>query len=140
MFDSPAYLRTQSPPVFIDSDGKTHTGQILGADTWLRLHGKLRLSRRDDGKYDPRALNIAMMALINAFFPRAWWKVWKRSVAWYVSQLPLDGRMRALWDFIRSQAIASGMEPAPLPGTTPQTLPTDISSQADLFPGLAISG
>ena len=123
MFDAPAYLKSLEPPVFIDPTGKTHVGRIIGADTWQRLQSRVRLTRREDGTFDPRELNRAMNAMVNAMFPKSSWKVWERSVAWHLWRLPATGRMRAVWSFMQSQASANGTEPEPLPGTTPAMLP-----------------
>jgi len=131
MFDAPAYLKSLQPPEFIDQNGHKHVGRIIGADTWQRLQSRVRLTKREDGSFDPQDLNRAMNAMVHAMFPRPWWKVWERSVAWHLWRLPGTGRMRAVWSFMQSQASANGMEPEPLPGTTPDTLP--ITPPAVLF-------
>jgi hypothetical protein len=123
MFDSPALVAALATPVFIDLQGKTHTGRILGADSWFRLMASIRVVKRADGTFDPRLLSRAMRMIVDAFFPRPWWKFWEKPVSYHVWQLPPDLRMAAVWDFMQSQASVSGTELVPLPGITPPTSP-----------------
>lgn len=108
MFDARAYYATLELPEFIAPNGKRYVGRILGADTWARLQTKLRVSKQADGTYNPRGLSSAMKLICDATFPKKWWKPWERSVADWVGTLPEIGKMRAVWDFMRSQAKARG--------------------------------
>ena len=124
MFDSPAYYKSLTSPEFIDPTGKKHTGRVIGADTWFQMQAKLRSPIREDGTVDHHALMKAMRTMVNAFFPHPWWKFWEKSVAYWLWQMPMVGRMRAVYDFMQSQASAMGTSLSPLPGTHPiSTLP-----------------
>lgn len=124
MFDSPALVAALTTPVFIDLQGKKHVGRILGADSWFRLMAGIRVVKRNDGTFDPRLLGRAMRMIVDAFFPKAWWKFWVKPVSYHVWQLPPELRMAAVWDFMQSQASVSGTELVPLPGITLPTSPT----------------
>ncbi len=124
-FDARAYYASLEAPVFIDPTGKQHVGIILGTDSWERLQVKLRLARRDDGTYERRGLNGAMRLICDETFPRPWYRRGK-SVTQWVWELPEIGRMRAVWDFMRSQAKARGAEmPATLGTYQLPILPDD---------------
>lgn len=124
MFDAPVYLASIEPPVFVDLYGKKRIGRVLGTDHWLKLQSRLRLARAND--MNPAELNAAMIGFVEAVFPHSRWKFWEKSVAWHVGQLPQEGRVRAVWDFMQSQAKALGMEADSL-GTFPtSTAPTAV--------------
>lgn len=108
-FDARAYYASLEAPEFIDPTGKRHVGVILGADTWERLQVRLRSSHREDGSYDRRGLSGAMRLICDATFPHPWYRRGK-SVTQWVWELPEIGRMRAVWDFMRSQAKSRGTE------------------------------
>lgn len=135
MFDAPAYLAAFDAPTYIDQAGKKHVGRILGADHWLRLQIKMR-ARNDDGTPNYAEIERNMARIVNDMFPRAWWKVWERSVFSWLRQLPPMGRMQAVWDFMGSQAKAMGSEPL---GTF-QTAIQHSDKPADLSPVSPISG
>ena len=110
MFDARAYYASLDLPEFIDPTGRVHKGRILGTDHWQRLQVKLRLSKNSDGSYNPKGLNKAMRMITEATFPSKWWKPWEKSVADWIWELPEIGRMRAVWDFMRSQAKSRGTD------------------------------
>jgi hypothetical protein len=110
MFDARAYYATLESPTFIAPSGKVYVGQILGTDTWQRLNVKLRHARRENGTFEPSGLNVAMRLICDATFPRKWWKPWEKTVAHHVWEMPEIGRMRAVWDFMRSQAKSRGTD------------------------------
>lgn len=120
MFDAQAYWKTTEPPTFKDPKGRVHVGRLIGADTFMRLQATTR-TKKPDGTPDLQALNQSMRRIVEAMFPHPWWKVWSHSVQWYVWRLPQLARMRAIWDFMQSQARANGTELGPLPGITPET-------------------
>lgn len=121
MFDASAYLKTLEPPVFIDPNGKKHVGVIIGADTWFRLQQQMRGAKTkvEDMDVAVRLTDAALYEIINAIFPPSKWKFWQKSVAYWIFRLPLKGRMRAVWDFMQSQAKAMGTELVPMPGMFP---------------------
>lgn len=123
MFDAQAYYKSITPPEFIDPTGKKHVGRILGADTWFKLQTSLRNPTRADGTTDHRKLDAAMKKIADAFFPHPWWKFREKSVRYWLWQMPFMGRMRAIWDFMQSQASAMGTSLPPLPGTSPTSTP-----------------
>ncbi len=117
MFDAQAYLTTLEPPVYIDRAGKKHTGRVLGADQWLMFQHSLRASDNVDR---------ILQRIVAHIFPHPWWKIWRHSVRWDIWQLPPIGRMRAVWNFMQSQAKAMGVS---FPGTFP-TLQPPLDSMA----------
>ena len=124
MFDAQAYFKSLDPPVFVDPTGKRHVGQIIGADTWLRMQTRLRSPIRPDGTTDSVALTKAMRAVIKSFFPHPWYRFWEKSVLDWMWELPPVARMRAIWDFMQSQANAMGVLTTSPLGTSPtSTLP-----------------
>jgi len=118
MFDASSYLATLEPPVYVDRAGRKHVGRILGADQWLAFQQSLR---------DTKGIDPVLRRIVTNIFPHPWWKIWQRSVARDIWQLPPIGRMRAVWDFMQSQAKAMGVS---FPGTFPQ-LPVPPDSPAD---------
>jgi hypothetical protein len=103
MFDARVYEEAMQPPKFIDRTGKTHVGQILGANHWMHLQVALRGSKTDNF-----SLVGALKQLVDTMFPHPWWKPGK-SVSDMVWELPMEARNEAVWDFIRSQARAAGL-------------------------------
>jgi hypothetical protein len=118
MFDALAYVKALETPTYKDVDGTVHLGRLIGADTFIKLAPRMR-TKKADGSPDVAAINRTMLAICNAMFPPDRWRPWRKSVAHRIWQLPPSGRMRAVYDFLASQATAMGMTPPELPGTSP---------------------
>ncbi len=123
-FDSPAYYAALDAPIFVDRTGKRHVGRILGADTYFRLHAKLRSPLRSDHTVNHRALDRLLREVVRAFFPCPWYRRRKPdSVEYWMWEMPYEGRMRAIWSFMQSQANAMGITMGQFPGTSPTSTP-----------------
>lgn len=107
MFDAPEYAKAFEPPTFIDLDGKKYVGRLLGAHSWFKLQPAMRAIGKD-GELDHKEIEKATFKIVGALFPTPWWAPW-RSVARKVWKLPPLMRVRAVWDFMDSQARWLGL-------------------------------
>jgi hypothetical protein len=119
MFDAMVHVKALEAPTFKDVDGTIHYGRLVGTDTFLRIAPKLRV-KDAKGNPDGPAINRAMKEIADLMFPPDRWRPWRLSVARRLWRLPPSVRMRAVYDFLVSQAKAMGMTPPELPlGTSP---------------------
>jgi hypothetical protein len=110
LFDEAEYLASLAAPTYKARDGKVFVGVILSADEVAPLEAALRGCGKDWGK-----TQAAMRAVIEACFPRPWWKRGGPNPVWsYVKRLPPPGQAKAVLDFISAQVTALGL---PMPST-----------------------
>lgn len=115
-FDSQQYMAALQPPTFIALNGRKYVGRILSVDEWQPYQIQMRDAGRGDGTVDWNKLRKVMYNITKALFPKPWWKFWERGAIYWLRKLPPVGQMRAVWDFMQSQAKALGMELKPTPG------------------------
>lgn len=111
LFDSQQYLEALGPPEFVAPNGKKYVGRILSTDQFLKYQALFR-GASESGLAQRRA----MFKITAAIFPKPWWKVRERSVASWLRTLPPVGQVRAVWDFMQSQAKAYQTTLTPSPG------------------------
>lgn len=118
VFNAKEYLEALQPPRFVAPDGTEYVGRILSADEWEPLQLSMRRSSAEGTRWKDVHSNIRRIC--DAMFPPPRFHRLRglRSVADWISLLPPVGQMRAVWDFMQSQARAQGVTLTPSPGTS----------------------
>ena len=129
MFDAKQYLDSFEAPLFVDPDGQEHRGILLSHQQWLPLQKHLNaLANINTLTID--SLHEAIRLIINAIFPRPWWKFWSPRVSSYVMALPPTGQLKALWSFLEPQESLLGIEVTKTPGVS-RLLETGAEAPSD---------
>lgn len=106
-FNADQYLEAIEPPT-LTVHGKTYRGKILSHDEWMRFAPDLEALARH--KLDYRQTRLLIARLAYAMFPPSrWWRVWERSGAHHLLNLPFQAQMDAMKGFLKSQSQALGI-------------------------------
>jgi len=123
-FDTRAWVEANSPPVFIDLDGKTYTGRLwshLEYIKWLRVFQAWVAGDRDEATYEAKLRElIASMGFSEEAIAR-------------MLKLPdgaFEGVLADFFDRQRAGRTRSPSTPEPLPPapTSPTTAPASVPS------------
>lgn len=138
-FDARQYLEALTPPTYVDSKGRTHTGRIVSFEEFVALQPMIEKIERREA--DPALWKAFVRQMCYVTFPPKHW--WSRSpVIKDILRLPFHAQTEAIKDFCQSHSAALGLQTQKVQsGTTKKEMaattmslepvsPTDTSSPA----------